>query len=200
MSVWHRNKLRFASLEWCWWNHRKMTTEKGEGREENLSTALLSWQQILWAQYLPLPTHSLSVNLFTCITQTFRCSQRPKFMYFWSFQKLPESNYFCLHFPFPISFLTLLGSAVTFRGLYTQYSIFSGSIVLPVWSQRSLSLATALSLSLSPSSFVQRVCNQLPVLTVDTSKKYDFNFSKKIWIMQCSPHRQYPPLLASCTI
>ena len=95
-DVWHRNKLRFASLEWCWWNHRKMTTEKGQGREENLSTALLSWHQMLWVQYLPLPTHSLSVNLFTCITQTFRCSQRPKFVYFPRYPRVIISVYIFL--------------------------------------------------------------------------------------------------------
>ena len=63
------------------------------------------------------------------------------------FPFLSKSNYFCSHFPLTMSFFTLLGCTIMFWGLCTKHRIFSGSIVLPVWSQRSLSLARLLSLS-----------------------------------------------------
>jgi len=56
--VWHRNKLRFPSLEWCWWDHRKMTTEKEREGKRTSTQPSLSWHPVLWEQYLPLPTHS----------------------------------------------------------------------------------------------------------------------------------------------
>lgn len=199
MSVWHKNKLRFPSLEWCWWDHRKMTTEKErEGKRTSTQPSYRGTQYSGNSIFLCLHILPLSGYLFSCITQTFKCSQCPEFMYFPSYPKVIISVYIFLSLCFfSHCWIVLLHS----EGYALSIGYFLG-VLFSQFDLREVShlLSCSLSLSLSPSSFVQRVCNQLPVLTVDTSKKYDFNFSKKIWIMQCSPHRQYPPLLASCTI
>lgn len=139
--------------------------------------------RLFWEQYLPLPACSLPqcVSLFSCLTQIFRCSQCPPFIYFHSYTRVRISvHIFLLLFLLSHHLVTLL---VHSKDCALGLGIFSGNIVLPAWSKKSLSFALLLSLTLSPFSLVQRLCNLLSVITVDTSKKYDFNFSKKIWIM-----------------